>query len=131
MNFLNLDNPIMRKLSTMGDLIVLNFLWLICCLPIVIAGASTAALYAVALKLAQGNDGYMFRRFFKAFLQNFKQATLIHLALCALMALLVFDFYSYAQYNGGILGIPQILLAVVCVITIVFSSWFFSYYCTV
>ena len=59
------------------------------------------------------------------FRQNFKQATIVYLALCALAALLVFDFYSYARYNGEMLAILQILLAVVCVIAIIFSSWFF------
>lgn len=115
----------MRKLSAMGDLIVLNFLWLICSLPVVTAGASTTALYAVALKLAQEDDGHMFRRFFKAFRQSFTQATVVHLALCALTALLTFDFYSYAQGSGGMVRILQFLLAVVSVIAVVFASWFF------
>ena len=34
------------------DLVLLNILWLVCCLPIVTIGASTAALYTVARKMA-------------------------------------------------------------------------------
>ena len=34
------------------DLILLNILWLVCCLPIVTIGASTAAMHSVARKMA-------------------------------------------------------------------------------
>ena len=38
-------------------LVVLNVCWLVCCVPVVTAGASTAALYAVLLE--RGEHSYL------------------------------------------------------------------------
>ena len=35
------DSPIMSFLARVADLVILNVLWLLCCLPVVTAGAST------------------------------------------------------------------------------------------
>lgn len=122
MRSLNSDNPLMRSLSMLGDLIALNLLWMACCLPVVTAGASTAALYAVALKLARGNDGAIFRRFFKAFRQNFRQASVIHLFLCVLIALLAADFHICAQDNG-LPGVLPVFLVLTAAAVMIFASW--------
>ena len=41
----NYDNPVWRFIGKLGDLIILNVLWLITSIPIVTIGASTTALY--------------------------------------------------------------------------------------
>lgn len=33
--FFGLDSPVMRALSLVADLVILNLLWLICCIPVV------------------------------------------------------------------------------------------------
>lgn len=38
---IKLDSPLMRFLSNVADLIALNLIWLICCVPIVTIGPST------------------------------------------------------------------------------------------
>ena len=40
----NLDSPIMRALSRMADLLILNLLTLLCCIPVVTAGAALTAM---------------------------------------------------------------------------------------
>ncbi|MDO5411359.1 MAG: YesL family protein [Lachnospiraceae bacterium] len=120
--FLGLDSPIMRALSMVADLVILNLLWLICCIPVVTIGASTTAMYTVALKLAKGQDGYVFKRFMKAFKLNFKQATIIHLIVCAFAAILGLDYYIYK--NGGLIPKPMlILITAVGIAGIIFASW--------
>ena len=52
----NADSPLMRFLSRVADIMLLNALWLLCCVPIVTAGAATTAMYHVTLKLAAGAD---------------------------------------------------------------------------
>ena len=37
----NIDSPFYRTMGKIGDLLFANLLWLVCCLPIVTAGAST------------------------------------------------------------------------------------------
>lgn len=92
MKFLNLDSPLMQGLGKMADLMWLNVLTLICCIPIVTIGASLTAMNYMALKIARNEECYIARGFFKSFRENFKQATLIWLILLAAILILAGDF---------------------------------------
>ena len=72
MNFFNLDSPFMRFLTKMADLIILNILYMICCIPIVTIGAASTALYTVSMKAVKNEESYIIRGYFKAFKENFK-----------------------------------------------------------
>ncbi len=48
MSELGNNNLLFRAMAQLGNLVVFSVLWLLCCLPVVTAGASTLALYAVA-----------------------------------------------------------------------------------
>ena len=39
-----LDSPFFNLMSKLGDLMLLNLMWIVCSLPIVTVGASTTAL---------------------------------------------------------------------------------------
>ena len=43
----DMENPVMRALSTTADLIVLNLLTILCCLPVVTVGAALFALFTL------------------------------------------------------------------------------------
>ncbi len=92
-NFFNIDGPFFTFLNRVGDLIILNVVWLICCLPIVTIGASTTALYFSTMKLAAGDEGYVFRNFFKSFRQNFLQSTVIWLIMLVVGVFLGYDLF--------------------------------------
>ena len=47
MKLFNPDSRIMIFLSRVADLVILNILWLVCCIPVVTIGASTTAMYHV------------------------------------------------------------------------------------
>ena len=54
---LNPEGPVMSFITKITYSAYLNLLWLICCLPIVTAGASTTALFYVTLKVAKKRGG--------------------------------------------------------------------------
>lgn len=97
--FFDLDNPVMRFLSKMADLLWLNILVLVCCLPVITAGAAFTALHFVCLKMVRGEEGYITKDFFRSFKQNFKQATIIWIIALIVGALVVFDFW-YVFFSG-------------------------------
>lgn len=99
-SFFDLDSPMMRLLNRVVDIIILNALALICCIPIVTIGASITALHYVTLKMARNEEGYIFRSFFKSFRQNFKQATAIWLIFLVLFAVLFVDFWFLKEQAG-------------------------------
>ena len=120
--FFNLDSPVMNALNKMADLIWLNILTLICCIPVITIGASLTALNYVTLKLVRDEEGYVTKAFFKSFKQNFKQATIIWLILLLVIALLLGDFlilnYSSVQFPSWIRVALIAILALVLFATI-------------
>jgi uncharacterized membrane protein YesL len=105
---------ILYKFGTLVfDMFFLNLLWFVCCIPIVTAGASTTALFYVCGKKVRGEEGYIFRDFFKSFKMNFKQSTIVWLfALLAIFVLSV-DFKAVSLL-GGMSRYFAVLLLVIC-----------------
>lgn len=119
-----MDSPLMRGLSRLADLMMLNVLALVCSLPVVTLGASASALYYAVGHLQQ-DEGTPLRDFFSAFKQNFVQATILWLILLVSGAALVFAllYYLTAQITGG-----SVLLMLTCLVSLVWglvSSWVF------
>ncbi len=86
------DSPLMNLLNKISDLMILNVLAFLCCLPIVTAGASLTALHYMALKIVRDEETSISKGFFKSFRGNFKQATVIWLILMVLFAVIIGDF---------------------------------------
>lgn len=89
--FFNMESPIFVFLSRMADLMILNVVFLITCIPIVTIGAAWSSLYYVTLKMVRNEESYIVRSYFKSFKQNFKQSTLIWIIVLILGFLLYMD----------------------------------------
>lgn len=74
------------------DMFFLNLLWFVFSLPIVTMGASTTALFYVCGKKVRGEEGYIFRDFWKSFKMNFKQSTIVWLLFLLVAFILIVDF---------------------------------------
>lgn len=119
------DSPVMRFLSRMGDLMILNLLVTLCSLPIITIGASVTAMHYVMLKLVRGEEGYITRDYFKSFKMNFKQATVIWLIMLAFLVIFGVDYYLVV-FSG--IGFPQGLqkiLTAIAIILVVVSAYIF------
>lgn len=92
-NLFNPDNRFFVFMGRVADLMMLNFICILCCLPIVTAGASITAMYYVTLKMARNDESYIIRGFFHSFRQNLKQGIVIHLIMLIVGILLLFDLY--------------------------------------
>lgn len=87
----------------------LNLLWMVCSLPVLTAGAATAALYDVTLRLAREEEPPLTSRFFKAFRENFRQATILWLILLGVGALLGADGYILYCLSKGTTGVVPVV----------------------
>ena len=92
-NLLNYDGPVFSTLNKITDLIWLNILWIICCIPIFTIGASTTALFYVTLHMAQNEGAGVTKTFFREFKRNFKQGTGIWLIFLVIGIILCSDLY--------------------------------------
>lgn len=57
---LNINRPFLRFITTVGNLIILNFLWGISYIPLITAGASTSTLYYTCVKVIRHDRGSLF-----------------------------------------------------------------------
>lgn len=91
--FFNAEGPIMSFLNKVADIMLLNFITWICCIPIVTAGAAFTALHCMSLKIVRGEEGYIIKGYFQSFKQNFKQATVLWLIVAIIGCILAGDYY--------------------------------------
>lgn len=102
----------------------LNVLWVVCCLPVFTAGAATTALWYVCLKCARGDETSITGMFFRAFKENFKQATQLWLILLPVGILLGGDiwvlYHLYRALSGPLAVLATLGLALVVVATVLY-----------
>lgn len=108
----NYDSPFMSFLTKCADLMILNLLWLLCCLPVVTIGASTTALYYCLLNQDKEGAPSVTRMFFSAFKSNFKKATLLWVVEAVVTEVAAINCW----YFLGLVGDLPLLLRVLCLI---------------
>ena len=105
----DMDNKFFRFMSKVADLCILNIICVVCCIPVITAGASITAMYYVTLKMVRNEESYIVRSFFKSFKQNFKQATIINLIMLLIGVVLYVDLNVSKAMQGGAGQIFQII----------------------
>lgn len=120
--FFSPDSKLYRFMCRLTDVVKLNLLWILCSLPIVTIGASTIAASSISLKIADGQEGYIGRDFFKAFRDNLRQGipmTFIT-AVCAAAVILDFRLFNAVEDNALMFLITGIVAAYVFVFSLLY-----------
>ncbi len=125
MKIFDLDSPLMNVLNKMADLMWLNILTLICCIPIITVGAAFTSMHYVALKIVRNEESYITRSFFKSFKTNFRQATLIWLMLLAVAAVLGGDYYIITKSGIQFSQVMIVLIMAAAVLVICTALYVF------
>lgn len=89
----NPENRFWMFMDKVMDAMIISILWLVCSLPVVTMGAATTAVFQFTLYQVRDEEGYVWKSFFKAFRQNFRQATILWLGGLAVGAFLLADVY--------------------------------------
>ena len=110
MKFFSADGKFYKFISSLWDIIKLNFLWLVCSLPIITIGASTIAAFTITLQIVEEKEGYVARSFFKAFKENFKQGMAIGPITILFLAVVYMDFCLSDQTFYLVVGIISAFL---------------------
>lgn len=90
-NFLDMDSPLMLFLGRIADLMILNIVFVISCIPILTIGPALTALHYVTLKMSDNRESHIIRSYFRSFRQNFLQALVIWLIMLLFAWVLWFD----------------------------------------
>ena len=125
MKIFDLDSPLMNVLNKMADLMWLNILTLICCIPIITAGAAFTSMHYVALKIVRNEESYITRSFFKSFKTNFRQAALIWLLILLIAAVLGGDYYIITKSGIQFSSVLVVLIMAAAVLVICTTLYVF------
>ncbi len=119
----------MSTFSKIVDTLILAILWLICCIPVITAGAASSALYYAYHKAIRQDGGHACKRFFKAFSSNFKQATVIWLLLLVFLVLSAFTCYllAYLRQSIPMAGFLMAMGMVIVGFSVVWCVYLFPY----
>ena len=117
MKFLSYDGILAQCIRYVWSLFLLNICYILCCLPIFTIGAATSAMYACFLNPPTSSS--VIRRFFSAFEENFKQATILWLLVLSLILLLGSSWLLLFVYE---LPVNGLVMAALVVITALLSS---------
>lgn len=118
-NLFKYDNKFFEILGKITDVVILNLLFIISCLPIITIGTSITASYSVAMRMVKDEETYITREFIKRFKENFKTSTIVWSIMLIIGGVLGFDFYmSKLVLNESISKVLQLVFTVISIIYI-------------
>lgn len=120
-----LDSPLMNFLNKVADIMILNVMFFIFSIPVFTIGASFSAAYYMGFKMVKDEETYIMRGFWKAFKENFKQATIIWLIVLVILGILMVDYRIIAY--SGIEFAQWIQIAMVAVTVVLFMGLVFVF----
>ena len=119
MKLFNYDSKFMRFFLFLSHITLLNLTWLICCLPIVTAGASTAAQHYSVKQLIAG-DTHVFKNFRIGLKNYWKTSSILWIIFLVLAAIFVFD-YNLINANDLPAEMLILVISVLAFITLLFT----------
>ena len=127
-NLINPNNFLGRTLTWVADMVILNLLYILFCLPVITAGAATSALYYTTVRMADGTFTQPWRDFWRGFRDNFRAVTpiwVVALLYGGLVGYLLLMNRLGAWGGEPVLGI-YIALGAVAALLILFCDWVFA-----
>ena len=92
-SFFNPKSTGTRFLTSICNLIIVNFIFMITCIPVFTIGASVTSLYRITIAILAGDNPAVFKDYFKCFKDNFLKATGLEFFYLALSAFFIFELY--------------------------------------
>ena len=122
----------MKKLSfkKFVNIILVDFLWVLCSIPVITIGAATCAAYYVLLKIMNDEDVNVGKMFFSAFKQDFLQGTVSWIFTVAEI-LCFFTAWKYivlSEDRSVIVVLILIVLSFLSVSTFIYTFALISHY---
>ena len=94
----SMENPVMQALGVACDLLLLNLLGAVCCLPVLTAGPALAALAGTSLLLVRGEEEGVVRTYFRVFRGSLKKGVALGLLFLAAGTVLAVDYRAAGAF---------------------------------
>lgn len=122
------EGALFRITERLTNLVLLNLLYLLFCIPIVTIGPATAALHYVTLKYAANEEDRVWAPFIHSFKQNLKQGILVGLLTTGLGVFLALDMYWIYQMVSAGRAFDKVILVIVslaCIIYLMMTAYIY------
>lgn len=121
-----LKDSLLKFLNDLFDVMVLNWFWMLCCIPVVTIGPASCAMYRVTLKLVRDEPVNVAKDFFRGFRENFKPGLLLGLAAIGLLVVSAGDAWFAMQQTGALRSLYLVLAVFIAVIWLIFVAYTFA-----
>lgn len=128
--FFDSEGKISFIITILGDHFVLSILWLACALPVVTAGAASAAMCSMSQKILDGEDCHLVRDFFRGCKEYFKPATKLWAGILAVGLLFGVDIWFYlqvAEQNDLLAGCVLGMIGLIGLLLLICLVWIYPY----
>ena len=105
----NYDSPFMQTLTRFATVFFCGICWLLCCIPIITAGASNVAMYRMMFNIREEKPAGA-GMFFKTFAKEFGKSTILWLIDLIFVALLAIGYWMIASASEKGTGSALLLI---------------------
>lgn len=123
-NLFSPDSVFMRAMSRIGDLMLLNLLFLLTCIPILTVGAAVSAMYSVTFRFDTDREASVIRIYLRAFRSDWKQATAIWLIVLLCTGSSCFNMFLFSRLPG-IFSFASVLFALLLMLVLLTAGFVF------
>ena len=120
MQIFNPDSKFSQFIYGAVDYVKLGLVFLLFSIPGITAGAAAAAVMTVGMRIERKEAPTIFRPFWQAFKENFKQGTLLTVLFMAVFGFLAADWYVLMQMEQTLL--IRLICAIVFVLALLAAS---------
>lgn len=117
------DNRFFQFMSRLWDLVLLNLIFILSCVPIFTIGASISAMHTMIDKMSKGHESYIIRGYIQYWKDNFKNSTIILIFYLIIEVPLLIGGVYLSKYGTsyGILYIPYIFVIMIFLFSFLYS----------
>lgn len=118
------DGLLYRILNKLVDLLLLNVVFLVTCIPIFTIGCAVTALYGTTRCMLK-EEGYLIRGYLKNFKENFKKATIVWIVMLFVLLVLAVDFWILGGGSYGSLRWVRVVIMAIFVLWLMIFTYVF------
>ena len=119
----DVNNPFVLACERILNLFILNFLFVLTCLPILTFGPAKIALYGSLKRLHEGQRAGIIRGYWKDVKENFAQGWILGLLDLFVVGFCLLDLYLLSSQGGPLVQIFQALFLGMLFLTILLFSY--------
>ena len=125
MGAFNINSKFFQTAIKASDIVLVNLLTMLCCIPIITIGPAFSAMHYTLLKLYRDEEGGIFKTYFHGFFSNMRQGIVITLLYLLYFGILFLN-YQFARRTEGFMRFILYLMPFFALVGGLSLCWVFA-----